>query len=209
MTTIADSSKQWLLSLIDLGLEVQWLSIKAQWEPAMTKALGQAADDCLAILRQELAALAADPDTPPDWPALIARLAKAWAKIVSTRNEAVKALFLAMVKEVVEETGRILTLGGLAGAAPALHSPGEDPRAACEALAGRPALEQAVAKSFVEFARLVTVEFRQGRDGDLAELYRRCQPAALRWRGRLEMIARTMAFEVFNRARLAVSENFR
>jgi hypothetical protein len=205
----ADPAKQWLQGLIDQGLNLQWLSLKAQWEPALTKALGQAADDCLAILRQELAALANDPDTPPDWPALNARLGRAWAKVVGTRSEAVKALLLAMLKEVTEETGRILTLGGLAGAAPALHQPGQDPRQAMQALAGGAALDQAVAKSYVEFARLVTAQIKAGRDGDSAQLYQRCQAPAQRWRGRLEMIARTVAHTVFNRARMAVSEQLR
>ncbi len=204
-----DHAKQWFLGLIDQGLNLQWLSLKAQWEPALTKALGQAADDCLAILRQELAALAVDPDTPPDWPALMARLGRAWAKVVGTRSEAVKALLLAMVKEVVEDTGRILTINGLAGAAPALHQPGQDPRQAYEALAGGAALDQAVAKSYVEFAGGVRVELRQAPEADLAEPYRRCQAAGLRWRGRLEMIARTVAHEVFNRVRIAVSQRLR
>lgn len=190
-------------------LEVQWLSIKAQWEPALTKALGQAADDCLVLLHQELAALPVDPERPRDWPALTSRLGRAWAQVVSTRSEAAKALLLAMVKEVATETGQVLTINGLAGAAPALHQPGQDPRQAYEALAGGAALDQAVAKSYVEFAGGVRAELRQAPEADLAEPYRRCQAAGLRWRGRLETIARTVAHEVFNRVRIAVSQRLR
>ncbi|MBI4798396.1 MAG: hypothetical protein HY794_06620 [Desulfarculus sp.] len=204
----SSASKQWTQGFIQMNLKWQWLSIRVQWEPALTRALGQAAGDCLALVRQELDALAASPDTPPDWPALTARLAKAWAMVVSTRSQAAKALLLAMVKEVVAETGQVLTLNGLAGDAPDLHSPGQDPRAALEALAGGPALDQAVAKSFREFGGLLAGQLRQAAAGGLepAELWRCCQPIARHWRARLEMIARTVAHEVFNRARVATFE---
>lgn len=202
------ASKQWTQGFIQMNLKWQWLSIRVQWEPALVRAQGQAADDCLALLRQELAALAASPDTPPDWPALTARLARAWATVVSTRGQAAKALLLAMVKEVVAETGQILSLHGLAGQPPALHAPGQDPRAALEALAGGPALDQAVAKSYREFGGLLAGQLRQAAAGGLepSELQRRCQPIVRRWRARLEMIARTVAHEVFNRARVTAFE---
>ena len=207
-TAAADLVEQWASYRINLGLTAQWLSIKGEWEPNLTQALGQTADDCLALLRQELAAQAGHSDTPPDWPALTTRLGRACAQVVSTRSQASKALLLAMVKEVAAETGQILTLNGLAGTAPALHAPGHDPRAACVALAGGPALDEYVKKGFVEFGLAVTMQFKQARAVDLPpqELYRRCLPAASRWRQRLTMLARTMAHEVFNRARIAVSE---
>ncbi|MBI5523628.1 MAG: hypothetical protein HY910_13445 [Desulfarculus sp.] len=211
MTAAADSSKQWLLSLADLGFNLQWLSIKAQWQPALIQALAPMASDCLAILRRELTALAGDPETPPGWPALSDRLSPAWATVVTTRGQAGKALLLAMVKEVVEETGRIATINGLIGAAPALHAPGQDPRAALEALAGGPAVDGYVKKGFAEFGQAVMTEIKRGLARGLPpqELFARCQPAAARWRNRLTMLARTLAFEVFNRARRAAYEKLR
>ncbi len=205
MAPSPDTVKQLLQDLMATGLKLQWLSLRTQWEPALTQALGQVADDCLTLLRQELAALAAEPQTPPDWPALTTRLIQSWATMVSTRGQAAKALLLALVKEVVAETGQILTLHGLAGEPPALHAAGQDPRAAYEALAGGPALDEAVAKSFQEFGGLLTAQVRQTAAGGLtmAELFPRCQPIARRWRARLETIARTVAHEVFNRARVA------
>ena len=186
--------------------DIQWLSIKAQWEPALIQALAPLAGDCLAILRRELAALASDPATPPDWPAITTRLASACAQVASTRGNAAKALLLAMTREVEEETGRILTLNGLAGAVPALHGPGQDPRAALAALAGGPVVDEYVKKGFVEFGAQVTAQLRRARAGQLSPeaLYHACQPAAKRWRWRLTMLARTLAHEVFNRARRAV-----
>jgi len=65
MAPSPDPAKQLLQDLISTGLKLQWRSVKAQWEPALTRALGQTADDCLALLRQELAALAASPDARP------------------------------------------------------------------------------------------------------------------------------------------------
>lgn len=128
--------------------------------------------------------------------------------MVSTRTEAAKALLLALVREVAAYTGQILSLHGLAGDAPHLHPPGQNPRAACEALAGGPALDQAVAKSFREFGGLLAGQLRQAAAGGLApaELLGRCQPIARRWRARLTMIASTLTHEVFNRARVAAFE---
>lgn len=206
-----NSSTQWVDGYRRLGFKTQWLSIKAQWEPALIQALAPMADDCLAILRRELAALAAlaaNPDTPPDWPALTARLANAWATVAGTRGKAAKALLLAMTKEVVEETARILTLNGLAGPVPAPHAPGQDPRVALEALAGGPAVDAYVKKGFAEFGQAVLAEIKRARAGQLTpeDIYRACQPAARRWRWRLTILARTLPHEVFNRARLAVCD---
>lgn len=47
------ASKQWTHGFVQMNLKWQWLSVRTQWEPALTRALGQAADDCLALLRQE------------------------------------------------------------------------------------------------------------------------------------------------------------
>ncbi|MBI5524605.1 MAG: hypothetical protein HY910_18415 [Desulfarculus sp.] len=197
-------TQQLLQQLVNSSLRVQWLSIKAQWEPALIQALAPMADDCLAILRRELAALASDPTTPPDWPALTARLASACAQVVSTRGNAAKALLLAMTREVVEETAHILTLNGLAGPVPAPHAPGQDLRVALEALAGGPVVDEYVKKGFVEFGAQVTAQLKRARAGQLSPeaLYQACQPAAKRWR--LTILARTLAHEVFNRARRAV-----
>ncbi|MFH1033979.1 MAG: hypothetical protein V1806_05680, partial [Pseudomonadota bacterium] len=188
MTPSPDPVKRLFQDLIATSLDLQWRAVKVQWEPALTQTLGQAADDCLTLLWQELTTQAA-----PDWPAMTASLAQAWAKVVSTRGQAAQALLLALVKEVVAETGQILTLHGLAGDAPALHDPGQDPRHTLEALAGGPAIEQAVAGSFQEFGGLLIAQVRQAAAGGLtlAELYPRCQPIARRWRARLETIART------------------
>lgn len=197
------SATRWLGSLVSQGLTVQWLSIKARWEPALIQALAPMADDCLALLRRELAD---NQDLPA---ALPASLAHDWARVVSTRGHASKALLMAMVKEVVAETGRILSLDSLAGAAPDLHAHGHDPRTAFEALAGGAALEQAVIKGYLEFTRAVLDQLKAEPGSDPADLGQRCQAVAQRWRGSLEMIARTVAHEVFNRARLAVSEKLR
>jgi hypothetical protein len=187
---------------------LQWLSIKADWEPRLIRSLGRAAEDCLALLRQDLAAAPIGGD---DASARRVRLGRAMAKVVAQRSEEAKGLLREMVLAVAEETGVILTLNGLAGTPPKLGGAHGDSRRAAEALARGPALDESVAKGFLGFAGEVFAALEKARAGEMdpAALTSRLDALGQSWRKRLEMTARTVLHAAFNDAKHAVSEGLR
>lgn len=107
-----------------------------------------------------------------------------------------------MVREESAAYGEALSLGGLAGAAPELASPGRGHDPLLDHLAGCQELDQAVSASFVDLTGRVAAELADGSDE--TALRDRLGPLFAAWRGSLERIARTILHQSATRLRQAV-----
>lgn len=202
MPAIAQQIADPLSNLVQNAMSAQSMRFREDWEPRVVPTLSATADRCLSRLDGIMPQLQALPRHAHTTARRQMILGREFAPLVAQSTEAAKALLRRMVREESAAYGEALSLGGLAGAAPELASPGRGHDPLLDHLAGCQELDQAVSASFVDLTGRVAAELADGSDE--TALRDRLGPLFAAWRGSLERIARTLLHQSATRLRQAV-----
>lgn len=206
MSSNQENFVEFIAEMIPFVFIDQWSTIKEEWEPGLTHALGSVADECHKLIRKEMQAWKGDAATLADAGWEIRRKAS-MAHITAERTEVVAELLAEMVSDVAKETGEILTINGLSGESPSLETLHPDPNAAAQRLSGGAALDHTVSHSFVWYVGRVfsaIIDARQAQSGR-RPLEQSITSITDQWRSRLETIASTVLHAAYNRAKHTIS----
>jgi hypothetical protein len=183
-------------------MSAQSMRFREEWEPRVVRTLGGAADQCLSRLDGIRPRLQALPRHAHTTARLQMILGRELAPLVAPPTEAAKDILRRMVREESAAAGEALSLGGFAGAAPAIASPGRGHDPLLDHLACCQELDQAVSASFVDVIACLAAELA-GATGEAVAGERPSRLFAA-WRGSLERIARTVLHQSATRLRQAV-----
>ncbi len=202
MPAIEQQIADHLSHLVQNAMSAQSMRFREEWEPRVVRTLGGAADQGLSRLDGILPQLQALPRHAHTTARLQMILGREFAPLVAQSTEAAKDILRRMVREESVATGEALSLGGLAGAAPAIAGPGRGHDRLMDHLACCQELDQAVSASFVDVTGRVAALLADGTDE--AVPWEGLSLLCAAWRGSLERIARTILHQSANLLRQAV-----
>jgi len=202
MSAIEQQIADHLSHLVQNAMSAQSMRFREEWEPRVVRTLGVAADQCLSRLDGILPQLQALPRHAHTTARLQMILGREFAPLVAQPTEAAKDILRRMVCEESAAYGEALSLGGLAGAAPAIASPGRGHDRLLDHLACCQEFDQAVSASFADCIARLAAELADATD-EVAPM-ERPSPLFAAWRDSLERIARTVLHQSATLLRQAV-----
>ncbi len=174
--------------------EARMKRMRNYWEPQVLAELTSAVDDCLDKVRQALAQRPGDASGPLSTAARMS-LSAAFHAVALRQARSTRTLLGQMVAAEAAEYFDAVSINGLAG--------GNSPADTVVLTRGGREMERSALKSCAEFTRRVMAALEhlgQGEQGEKKAAWY-LKRAAMWWRGRLGIAARTAVYKAASRAR--------